>query len=92
MKILRARLYEKQRVEAQRERSKQRALQIAGGERSEKIRTYNYPQDRITDHRLGTSFHGVTEMMIGEDLFNELVQSLCLREKTNAIAALSSNN
>ena len=92
MKILRARLYEKQRVEAQRERSEQRTLQIAGGERSEKIRTYNYHQDRVTDHRLSTSYHGVIEMMTGEGLFDELVQSLCLRDKTNAIATLSSSN
>ena len=76
-------------MEAQRERREQRTLQIAGGERSEKIRTYNYPQDRVTDHRLGTSIHGVAELMAGETLFDELIQKLRLREKTHAIGTLT---
>ena len=89
MKLLRARLFEKERVEAQRERSEQTVLQIAGGDRSEKIRTYNYPQDRVTDHRLGTSVHGVVQLMAGQTLFDELVQKLRLREKAQAIDSLS---
>ena len=92
MKLLRARLYERQRSEAQRERSQQRTVQIAGGERSEKIRTYNYPQDRITDHRLGSSLHGVAELMEGEGLFDELIKSLRLKEKMDAIASLTSES
>ena len=92
MKLLRARLYERQRSKAVRERSEQRTLQIAGGERSEKIRTYNYSQDRVTDHRLASSLHGVVELMSGEALFDELVQRLRLREKTEAITSLTANS
>ena len=95
MKLLRARLYENQRVEAQRARREQRTLQIAGGERSEKIRTYNYPQDRVTDHRLGISIYGVMELMVGQTLLDELIQKLRLQEKTHALGTLTeklSNN
>lgn len=92
MKILRARLYEKQLAEAHKKRSEQRTFQIAGGGRSEKIRTYNYPQDRVTDHRLGTSIYGVSELLAGERLFDDLVQSLHSREQANAIASLTLNS
>lgn len=92
MKLLRARLYDKQRTEAQRKRTEQRTLQIGSGERSEKIRTYNYPQDRITDHRLGSSVYGVAEVMAGETLFDELIQRLQLKEQTNAILTLTANS
>ena len=91
LKLLRAKLYEKQRSEVDRERSEKRALQIGSGGRSEKIRTYNYPQDRITDHRLGSSIYGVMELMAGEEVFDDLVQRLRLKEKADAIATLTSN-
>ncbi len=89
MKLLRARLYENERMEAQRERREQRTLQIGGGERSEKIRTYNYPQDRVTDHRLGISIHGVLELLEGQTLLNELIEKLRLQEKAQALGTLS---
>ena len=89
LKLLRAKLYEKQRCEIEKERSENRALQIGTGERSEKIRTYNYPQDRVTDHRLGSSIHGVVELMAGEHVLDDLVQRLCLKEKADAIASLT---
>lgn len=76
-------------MEAQRERRQQRTIQIGGGERSEKIRTYNYPQDRVTDHRLGISIHGVLELMEGQTLLNELIQKLRLQEKAHALGTLT---
>lgn len=86
MKLLRARLYENERMEAHRERRVQRTLQIGGGE---KIRTYNYLQDRVTDHRLGISIYGVLELMAGRTLLNELIQKLRLQEKAHAIGTLT---
>ena len=86
MKLLRAKLYENERMEAQRERRVQRTLQISGGE---KVRTYNYPQDRVTDHRLGISIYGVLELMAGRTLLNELIQKLRLQEKAHAIGTLT---
>ena len=85
MKLLRARLYENERMEAQRERRVQRTLQMDG----EKIRTYNYLQDRVTDHRLGISIHGVLELMAGRTLLNELIQKLRLQEKAHALRTLT---
>ena len=76
-------------MEAQRERRQQRTIQIGGGERSEKIRTYNYPQDRVTDHRLAISIHGVLELMEGQTLLNELIQKLRLQEKAHALGTLT---
>ena len=76
----------------ERERSENRALQIGTGERSEKIRTYNYPQDRVTDHRLGSSLYGVVELLAGEHVLDELVQRLCLKEKADAIASLTAQS
>lgn len=76
-------------MEAQRERRQQRTIQIGGGERSEKIRTYNYPQDRVTDHRLGISIYGVLELMEGQTLLNELIQKLRLQEKAHALGTLT---
>ena len=76
-------------MEAQRERRQQRTIQIGGGERSEKIRTYNYPQDRVTDHRLGISIYGVLELMEGQTPLNELIQKLRLQEKAHALGTLT---
>src|SRR5439155_330175 len=66
MKILRARLYEAERERAQQEASQQRLSQIGSGERSEKIRTYNYPQNRVTDHRIGLTVHNLDAVLAGD--------------------------
>lgn len=75
MQRLAAILYERQlRSESQKE-SQQRKLQVGDKDRSEKIRTYNFPQDRITDHRVKLTFTGVTQVLSGEN-FDEIVDSL----------------
>ncbi|HEY3398043.1 MAG TPA: peptide chain release factor 1 [Armatimonadota bacterium] len=74
MDILRARLYEQRRQEQEAEQAAQRRSQIKSGDRSEKIRTYNYPQDRLTDHRLGMNFHNLPALMTGE--IDELLEAL----------------
>tara|TARA_B100000315_G_scaffold243552_1_gene267057 strand:- start:1306 stop:2385 length:1080 start_codon:yes stop_codon:yes gene_type:complete len=75
MAMLRARLYEAEQERHAAEITQDRRAQVGAADRSEKIRTYNYPQDRITDHRINTSFHGIPRMMDGEldDIIDRLV-------------------
>ena len=75
MAMLRAKLYEAEQERLDAERTEVRRSQVGHADRSEKIRTYNYPQDRVTDHRIGSSFHGVPRIMDGglDDIVNSLV-------------------
>ena len=66
MKILRARLYELERNRIDQERSKDRKSKIGTGDRSERIRTYNFPQGRITDHRIKLTQHNLDQVMDGD--------------------------
>jgi peptide chain release factor 1 len=66
MEVLRSRLYEKMRSDQHEIEAAQRKAQIGSGDRSEKIRTYNFPQDRVTDHRIGQSWHSISRIMDGE--------------------------
>ncbi len=66
LRLLRARLYEEQRRQREEELAKQRKEQVRSGDRSEKIRTYNFPQDRITDHRIGLTVHDLPSRLAGE--------------------------
>ena len=77
MSILAARLLERNFQEAQTKLSNERNIQIGSADRSEKIRTYNFPQDRVTDHRIKKSWHGIEKIMDGEidKIVNELKQS-----------------
>jgi peptide chain release factor 1 len=85
MRVLRARIYEAKAAEADAERSAERRSQVGGGERSEKVRTYNFPQSRITDHRIGLSLYSMDAILSGDldQVINPLVahfQSLALGE------------
>ncbi len=75
MKVLRARLYEVALAEQQKEIAKDRKSQVGSGDRSEKIRTYNYPQARLTDHRVGLTLHRLQDVLDGdlEEVVNALV-------------------
>jgi len=66
MRFLRARIYEDQRARREAEQAASRREQVGSGDRSEKIRTYNYPQDRLTDHRIGLTLHNLPARMLGE--------------------------
>ncbi|CAK6960735.1 peptide chain release factor 1-like%2C mitochondrial [Scomber scombrus] len=76
MKALRAKLYSKKLEEVTSKRYNQRKVQIGNKGRSEKIRTYNFAQDRITDHRIGMTVHDVKGFLLGEDLLDEINSSL----------------
>ena len=89
MKILQARLYERERESAIKERSEQRRQQMGTQDRSEKIRTYNFPQDRVTDHRLGLTVHGVEEFLSGGDILDTIISQLRLREEEELMSSLS---
>jgi peptide chain release factor 1 len=83
MRVLRARLYERALAEQQAELAADRRAQVGTGERSEKIRTYNFPQDRITDHRVNLTVHNV-EKVLGGDL-DELTEALEADERRRAL-------
>ena len=85
MKILRARLYEAQRERAQQEASAARLAQIGTGERSEKIRTYNFPQNRVTDHRVGLTVHNLEAVLAGD--LAQFSDALAAEEKRQKLAA-----
>ena len=74
MKVLRSRLYEIEMQRQQDEIAQDRRSQVGSGERSEKIRTYNFPQNRVTDHRIGFTTHRLTEMLEGD--LDEIVDAL----------------
>ena len=87
MKILRARIYEFERQKKENERSKDRKSKIGTGDRSERIRTYNFPQGRVTDHRINLTLHKLDEFLEGE-IFDEMVENLNLqaqKEKLNSL-------
>ena len=87
LRILRARLLQAEQDRAAKERADVRAAQIGTGDRSEKIRTYNFPQSRITDHRIGVSVHNLTEVLAGEP--DALLEALTAEEQRRRLAALS---
>ena len=74
MSMLRAKIYEVEQQKHSDEISKNRKEQVGSAERSEKIRTYNFPQDRITDHRISSSFYGLSKILDGN--LNEIITSL----------------
>jgi len=80
MKILRSRVYDAEREKKDKERSRDRKNQIGTGDRSERIRTYNFPQGRITDHRINLTLHKLEEFLNG-DAFEELSQNLRLQDQ-----------
>ncbi len=87
MQVLRARLYEKQRAEAQGVEAEARRAMVGSGDRSERIRTYNFPQGRVTDHRIGLTLHKLAEVLEGPGLA-ELVDALTAEDQAKRLAAM----
>ena len=88
MKILRARLYELERSRIDQERSQDRKSKIGTGDRSERIRTYNFPQGRVTDHRINLTLHRLEEFLEGE-AFDEMIESLTLSAQEESLNSLN---
>jgi peptide chain release factor 1 len=74
MKVLRSRLYEIEMERQEKERAQQRKTQVGSGDRSERIRTYNYPQNRVTDHRIGLTLHKLEQTLEGQ--LDEIIDGL----------------
>ena len=87
MKILRARLYELERSRIDQERSQDRKTKIGTGDRSERIRTYNFPQGRVTDHRINLTLHKLEDFLEGE-AFDEMIESLTLQAQEERLSNL----
>ncbi len=83
MAIMRARIYEAERQRLDTEIANERKSQVGSGERAEKIRTYNFPQDRITDHRINTSFHGINSVLDGD--LDGILDALASKERTQML-------
>jgi peptide chain release factor 1 len=83
MRILRAKLLEQQQINQEKEIAQKRKLQVGSGERSEKIRTYNFPQSRITDHRIGLTVHNLEFVLEGE--LEDIIDALTNELKREAI-------
>ena len=86
MKVLMARLLDKKRSEAEAERAKTRKEQVGTGDRSERIRTYNFPQNRVTDHRVGVTLHRLDAVMGGD--LDEIIDALATAETAERLKSI----
>jgi peptide chain release factor 1 len=87
MQVLRARLYDLERNKLATERSEARKSQVGSGDRSERIRTYNFPQGRVTDHRINLTLYKIDAMMNGEAL-DEVIDALTSADEAERMAAM----
>ncbi|MCY0092445.1 peptide chain release factor 1 [Hoeflea ulvae] len=90
MQVLRARLYDLERQRADDERSQSRRSQVGSGDRSERIRTYNFPQGRVTDHRINLTLYKLDRMMMGE--IDEIVDALISDHQAGQLATLGGHD
>ena len=88
LKILRSRIYDFERQKIDQERSNERKNKIGTGDRSERIRTYNFPQGRVTDHRINLTLHKLEEFMEGE-IFDEIIENLSLQAQKDELNKLN---
>ena len=87
MAVLRSRLYEQERQKVADERAAQRKGQVGSGDRSQRIRTYNFPQGRVTDHRIGLTLHKLEQVLEGAAL-DELIDALVTENQTALLASM----
>ena len=88
LKILKSRIYDYERQKIDSERSKDRKNKIGTGDRSERIRTYNFPQGRVTDHRIKLTLHKLEEFMEGE-IFDEIIESLSVQAQQDELSRIN---
>jgi len=84
MKVLRSRLYEAERERLEKERAMERKEQVGSGDRSERIRTYNFPQSRVTDHRINLTSYRIDEIMMGE--LDEFINALIADDQAKKLS------
>jgi peptide chain release factor 1 len=87
MKVLRARIYDAERAAMDAERAAARRSQVGSGDRSERIRTYNFPQGRITDHRINLTLHKLDKVLAGEGL-DEVVDALIADDQASRLGEI----
>jgi peptide chain release factor 1 len=87
MKVLRARLYEAEREKLANERASARKEQVGSGDRSERIRTYNFPQGRVSDHRINLTTYNIDQVMNGE--LNEFIEALIADDQARRLSELA---
>jgi peptide chain release factor 1 len=90
MKVLRSRLYEIEMEAQERQRAQERRLQVGTGDRSERIRTYNFPQNRVTDHRIGLTLHKLEEVLEGN--LDEIIDALHTHYQTEKLKEIDRND
>ena len=88
MKVLRARLYDLERGKLDAARAQDRKSQIGSGDRSERIRTYNFPQGRVTDHRIGFTTHQLPYVMEGSEALDDVIDALTTEQQTSQLSAM----
>jgi len=91
MKILRARIYEAEREKKNMERAQDRKSKIGTGDRSERIRTYNFPQGRVTDHRINFTIHKLEKFLSGE-VFDQMIENLSIQDQEMRLKSLNRND
>ncbi len=87
MQVLKSRLYDMEREKADSERSQARKSQVGSGDRSQRIRTYNFPQGRVTDHRINLTKHNIDQIMQGDGL-DEIIDQLITEDQASRLADL----
>jgi peptide chain release factor 1 len=87
MKILRSRLYEQERAALAAERAASRKNQVGSGDRSERIRTYNFPQGRVTDHRINLTLYKIDRVMVGE--MGEIIDALVADDQATRLTEMA---
>jgi peptide chain release factor 1 len=85
LKVLRARLYEMERLKIEQERAQNRKSQVGTGDRSERVRTYNFPQGRVTDHRVNVTLYNIEKVMLGLAL-DEIIDALASEDQAEKLA------
>jgi len=84
--VLRARLLDLEQRKQSESMDKERRMQVGSGQRAEKIRTYNFPQNRVTDHRISSSFHNLQQILDGE--LDEIIEALSSKEQVEQLEAV----
>ena len=88
MAVLRSKLYEKQRLEQQKASNSSRRSMVGSGDRSEKIRTYNFPEQRVTDHRIKLTLYKLDDILAGGDALDEMIDALISADQLERLAAM----